>query len=125
MSERKVRRALLATVPPDEIGAQRRAWRIVRTAYSERVPSPWPVRHKRPLAAASVGVALLVAALSPPGRAVIRDVRDAVGTEKVVGVKQSKPASVLAPGQGTRAGLGAERRLGGLRERFETKPRRL
>jgi hypothetical protein len=100
VSERKIRRALLATVPPDEIGAQRRAWRIVRTAYSERVPSPWPVRHKRPLAAASVGVALLLAALSPPGRAVIRDARDAVGTEKVVGVPQSKPALFSLPAQG-------------------------
>lgn len=100
MNERKLRRALLATLPPDEIGAQRRAWRIVRTAYSERVPSPWPIRHRRPLAAASIGVALLVAALSPPGRAVIRDVRKAVGTEKVVGVPQSKPALFSLPAKG-------------------------
>ncbi len=100
MNEHKLRRALLATLPPDEIGAQRRAWRIVRTAYSERVPSPWPIRHRRPLAAASIGVALLVAALSPPGRAVIRDVRKAVGTEKVVGVPQSKPALFSLPAKG-------------------------
>jgi hypothetical protein len=100
VNERKLRRALLATLPPDEIGAQRRAWRIVRTAYSERVPSPWPIRHRRPLAAASIGVALLVAALSPPGRAVIRDVRKAVGTEKVVGVRQSKPALFSLPAAG-------------------------
>jgi hypothetical protein len=100
VNERKLRRALLATHPPDEIGAQRRAWRIVRTAYSERVPSPWPIRHRRPLAAASIGVALLVAALSPPGRAVIRDVRQAVGTEKVVGVRHSKPALFSLPAAG-------------------------
>jgi hypothetical protein len=100
VNERKLRRALLATLPPDEIGAQRRSWRIVRTAYSERVPSPWPIRHRRPLAAASIGVALLVAALSPPGRAVIQDVRKALGTEKVVGVRRSKPALFSLPAAG-------------------------
>ena len=100
MNERKLRRALISTVPPDDIGAQRRAWRIVRTAYAQRVPSPWPARHKRPLAAASITAALLVAALSPPGRAVISDVRKAVGTEKVVGVRQSKPALFSLPAEG-------------------------
>jgi hypothetical protein len=100
MNERRLRQALLSTVPPDEIGAQRRAWRVVRTAFGEREPTPWPIRHRRPLAAAAIAFAVLAAALSSPGRAVISEVRDAVGTEKVVGVPQAKPALFSLPAKG-------------------------
>jgi hypothetical protein len=102
VTERRLRRELLAVAPPDEIGAQRRAWRVVRTAYTDRVPTPWPIRHRRPLAAAAIGVVLVAAAFSPPGRAVIDGVRDAVGTEnvKVVGVPQARPALFSLPTEG-------------------------
>lgn len=102
MTERRLRRQLLAAAPPDEIGAQRRAWRVVRTAYADRVPTPWPIRHRRALTAAAVGVVLLAAAFSPPGRAVIDGVREAVGTEnvKVVGVPRAKPALFSLPTEG-------------------------
>jgi dipeptidyl aminopeptidase/acylaminoacyl peptidase len=100
VTERKLRRALMAAAPPDEIGAQRRAWRVVRTAYGEREPTPWPIRHRRPLAAAAIGVAVLAAAVTPPGRAVIDEVREAVGTEKVVGVPRAKPALFSLPAKG-------------------------
>jgi dipeptidyl aminopeptidase/acylaminoacyl peptidase len=100
MDERRLRQALLTTAPPDELGAQRRGWRVVRTAFTERVPTPWPVRHRRPLAAVAVAVAVLAAALSPPGRAVIRGVREAVGTEKVVGVPRARPALFSLPTAG-------------------------
>jgi hypothetical protein len=38
MNERRLKRMLVATAPPDEIGAQRRAWGIARTAFAEREP---------------------------------------------------------------------------------------
>jgi dipeptidyl aminopeptidase/acylaminoacyl peptidase len=100
MNERKLRQALLGIGPPDEIGAQRRAWRVVRTDFGEREPSPWPIRHRRPVAAVAIAVAVLAAALTPPGRAVIDEVRDVVGTEKVVGIPQAKPALFSLPAQG-------------------------
>ena len=100
MNERRLKRMLVATAPPDEIGAQRRAWRVVRTAFGEREPTPWPIRHRRPIAAAAIGVAALTAALSPPGRAVIDEVRDVVGAEKVVGVPQARPALFSLPASG-------------------------
>ena len=100
MNERKLRKALLGIAPPDEIGAQRRAWRVVRTDFGEREPSPWPIRHRRPVAAVAIAVAVLAAALTPPGRAVIDEVRDVVGTEKVVGIPQAKPALFSLPAQG-------------------------
>jgi hypothetical protein len=101
VNERRLSQALLGTAPPDEIGSQRRAWRVVRTAFTEREPTPWPIRHRRPLAATAIAFAVLAAALSSPGRAVLQEVRDAVGTEKVVGVPQAKPAlfSLPAPGR--------------------------
>jgi hypothetical protein len=101
VNERRLNQALLGAPPPDEIGAQRRAWRVVRTAFNEREPTPWPIRHRRPLVATAIAFAVLAAALSSPGRAVLREVRDAVGTEKVVGVPQAKPAlfSLPAPGR--------------------------
>jgi dipeptidyl aminopeptidase/acylaminoacyl peptidase len=100
MNERRLRAALLATSPPDEIGAQRRGWRVVRTAFGQREPTPWPIRHRRPIVAVAIGVAVLAAALSSPGRAVIHEVREAVGTEKVVGVPQARPAPVSLPTPG-------------------------
>jgi hypothetical protein len=100
MNERRLRSALLATVPPDEMGAQRRSWRVVRTAFGQREPTPWPIRHQRPIAAAVAAVALLAALLSPPGRAVIDSVRDAVGTETVVGVPRARPALFSLPAKG-------------------------
>jgi hypothetical protein len=100
MNEQRLRRELLMIAPPDEIGAQRRAWRVVRTAFGEREPTPWPIRHRRPIGAVAIGIALLAAAISSPGRAVIDDVRDAVGTEKVVGVPQAKPALFSLPAEG-------------------------
>ncbi|MGH3081796.1 MAG: hypothetical protein ACRDNH_11810 [Gaiellaceae bacterium] len=100
MNERRLRQALLGVAPPDEIGAQRRAWRLVRTAFGEREPTPWPIRHRRPIGAVAIGVAIFAAALSPPGRAVIDEVREAVGTGKVVGVPQAKPALFSLPAEG-------------------------
>lgn len=127
MNDRDLRRALLGIPQPDEIGAQRRAWSVVRAAFDEREPQAWPRRHARPLVTAAVGVALVAAVLSSPGRAVISDVRDAIGTEKVVGVQRAKPAlfSLPAPGRllvtaPTGAWIvsadGARRRLGDYRE---------
>jgi hypothetical protein len=112
MNERRLKRMLVATAPPDEIGAQRRAWRVARNAFGEREPTPWPIRHRRPLTAAAIGVAVLAAALSSPGRAVIDEVREVVGTEKVVGIQQARPALFSLPAAGrvlvsARAGPGS------------------
>jgi dipeptidyl aminopeptidase/acylaminoacyl peptidase len=104
VNERRLKRMILATAPPDEIGAQRRGWRITRAAFAEREPTPWPMRHRRLLTAGAVGAALLLAAVSPPGRAVIGRVRDAVGTEKVVvgapAAQQARPGPIRLPTEG-------------------------
>jgi WD40-like Beta Propeller Repeat len=76
-----VRREMLAIPVPDELDAQRRAWSVVQAAFAEREPISWPRRHARPILAFAVLVALLAAAISPPGRAFVREVREAIGVE--------------------------------------------
>ncbi len=101
MTERELRRALLGIQPPDELGAQRRSWQLARAAFDEREPTPWARRHAGLLLAAAAAIALLAALLSPPGRAVISDVREAIGTEKkVTGVPQTRPALFSLPAEG-------------------------
>ena len=100
MTETEVRRALLGIQPPDELGAQRRSWQLTRAAFDEREPAPWQRRHAQALVAAGATVALLAAILSPPGRAVIDDLRDAIGSEEVVGVQPAKPALFSLPAAG-------------------------
>ncbi|HXV02554.1 MAG TPA: hypothetical protein VFP24_03200, partial [Gaiellaceae bacterium] len=102
MNERRLHQALVGVSPPDEMGAQRRSWRVVRTAFGDREPTPWPVRHRGPIVGAAVAVALLAAVLSSPGRAVIGGVRDAVGTQTttVTGVPQARPSLFSLPTRG-------------------------
>jgi hypothetical protein len=79
---------------PGEHEARGRAWGVVRGAFAEREPSV-PERHRvRWVVAIAVGVALLAAALSPPGRAVIDEIREAVGVE------QAEPGLFALPADG-------------------------
>jgi hypothetical protein len=82
-------------VAPGEREAEERSWAVVRSAYAEREPVAWPRRHWQPLVALAVIAAIVAAALSPPGRSVVRSLREAVG------VKEAEPAlfSLPAPGQ--------------------------
>lgn len=80
---------------PNEHEAGERAWEVVHAAYESREPVAWPRRHARPLVAGALVAAAVAAALSPPGRSVVRSVR------KAVGVERAEPAlfSLPAPGQ--------------------------
>ena len=94
------RRLLRSVHVPDEDGAAERAWEVVRGAFAERERVTWPRRHARPLLAAAVVAAAVAGAISPPGRAVIRSLRDAIGREKVVGIRRAEPALFRLPAQG-------------------------
>jgi hypothetical protein len=76
---------------PGEREAGERSWEVVRQGYEERLPAPRE-RSWRPLAAVAVGVAILAAALSPPGLAVWGSLRDAVR-----GAQNTKPALFSLP----------------------------
>ncbi len=117
-----MRRELSSVQVPDADGASERAWELVRAAYAERERVPEPSRV-RPVAialvAASAAAALAVA--SPPGRAVVERVREAVGVERAEPALYALPTrgSLLVASDG---GLwvvqpdGSRRRLGAYRE---------
>lgn len=91
----------LERVPlPDEHGAEERAWQTVRAAFEQREPVRWPRKHARSLAFAAVGAAIVAAAVTPPGKSVVNTLRDAVGREKVAGVKNAHRELVRLPAAG-------------------------
>jgi hypothetical protein len=94
MSEERVRRALHQVPVPDRDGAAERAWSVVERAYDRREPVHWARRHRGPLVALVAAGAIVVAALTPPGMAVVDRFRDAVGSEP------SQPALVELPAPG-------------------------
>jgi hypothetical protein len=69
----------------------------LRQAFAERERVSWPRRHARALALSAAAAALVAATVSPPGRAVLGSLRDAVGRE---GVNRAQPALVSLPAPG-------------------------
>ena len=92
-----IRRALQQIQAPDELDAQRRAWSVARAAFENREPQSWERRNRGWLLAAVAAAVLLVAVISPPGRALVGSVRDAVTDEKV----PTSPALTSLPARGT------------------------
>src|SRR5204863_4286476 len=97
VSDRRLDELLRSGELPEEENARARAWNVVRAAYAEREPVAWPRKHARPLLAAAAAAALVAAALTPPGMAVFKHIRNAVGTERV---KRANPALSTLPGGG-------------------------
>jgi hypothetical protein len=92
MTERELRRALAQVRVPDA-EAEERSWQVVRAAFAAREPSP----RRLPVRAAVVLIALgalVAAAVSPPGRAILEGVREAVGIER------AEPALFSLPAEG-------------------------
>lgn len=92
MSQGDLRKTLLSIPVPGELEAQRRVWPVVQAAFAEREPVAWPRRHARPILAFAAVLALIGAALTPPGRAVVREVREAIGVKKAAPALFSLPA---------------------------------
>jgi hypothetical protein len=93
MNERRLRELLReAELPPTD---RQRVFAAIRQAFAERQRISWPRRHAPALALAAVAAAVAAAAFSPPGRAVIDHLREAIGVE------HAQPAlfSLPAPGQ--------------------------
>jgi hypothetical protein len=69
----------------------------VRQAFADRERISWPRRHARSLVLGAAGAAVVAAFASPPGRAVLGSLRDAVGRG---GVERAQPALVSLPAPG-------------------------
>ena len=79
---------------PGQHEARERSWAVVRAAFAAREPTPRR-RSWKPIAAMAVVLVAVTGLLSPPGRAVLDEIRE------VVGVEESAPAlfSLPAPGR--------------------------
>jgi WD40 repeat protein len=95
-----VRRSLISVVVPGELEARRRGWTVVRGVFEDQEPVPQPISRRWPIAVAAAAVVVLAAAITPPGRAVLGGVRDAIGREQVVGVKNAQPSLFSLPAKG-------------------------
>jgi hypothetical protein len=106
---------------PGEHEARERTWVVVESAFAERQPVPRSSHWPRVAAIAVALAALLAAVASPPGQAVLDEIRE------VVGVERAQPAlfSLPAPGRllvASDAGVwvvqgdGSKRLLGDYRE---------
>jgi WD40 repeat protein len=100
MDEATVRRALVSAVVPGELEARRRGWTVVREVFEDSETLPLPISRRWPVFLAGAAAVLVAAAITPPGRAVLGSVRDAIGREKVVGVKGAQPSLFSLPAQG-------------------------
>jgi hypothetical protein len=88
-----VRKELERIEIPEEHEARERTWAVVRAAFAERDVRPQR-RSWKPAAALALGAAVVAGLLSPPGRAVLDDIRE------VVGVENGAPALFSLPAQG-------------------------
>jgi hypothetical protein len=103
---------------PGEHEARIRAWEVVRAAYDEREPVQRRQPFVRPLLVAATAAAVVAAAFSAPGRAVIESVGEALGVSGAEKALFSLPDTgrlllVSDGGAWTVARDGSKRRLGG------------
>lgn len=77
---------------PGEHEARERSWTVVQAAFAEREPQPRR-RSWKPAAALALALVAVAGLLSPPGRAVLDELRDAVGVES------TRPLTLPADGR--------------------------
>jgi hypothetical protein len=77
---------------PGEEDARRRTWAVLEAAFDERKPAPRPSHWPRVAAVALALAAVLASAFSPPGQAVIDEIREVVGVERAERALFSLPA---------------------------------
>jgi hypothetical protein len=111
------KRALARLRAPDEHAAERRAWRVVRSAYEDRVPLPQRQAHHRVALVLVIAALVGALALSPAGATVSGLLTRALGVQHAAPALFSLPAPgrLLISGPGGTwavAADGSSRRLG-------------
>ncbi len=77
---------------PGEVDARERSWEVVSASFAERSPVPRRSHWPRVAAVALAVSALVAATVSAPGRAVLDEIREAVGVERAQPALFSLPA---------------------------------
>jgi hypothetical protein len=106
---------------PGEHEARERTWEVLRAAFAEREPVPRSPRRLAPALAFAVAAAIVAAALTPPGRAVVDKVREAIGVDTAEEALVALPADgrllvVSDAGAWLVSRDGSKRRLGDYRQ---------
>jgi hypothetical protein len=106
---------------PGEHEARERTWEVLRAAFAEREPVPRSRLRLAPALSFAVLAAAVVAAFTPPGRAVVDKVREAIGVEAAEQTLFALPAdgrllAVADSGAWAVSRDGSKRRLGDYRE---------
>ena len=117
MTEADLRRRLREEPIPGEADGADGAWAVTREAFDQRERVPREERRWRPVLVFVVIAALVAAAVTAPGRAVVEKIREAVGLEKSEPRLVRLPAGGLllvdsAPGPWVVHRDGSKRRLG-------------
>ena len=99
MSEERLRELLGSAPVPGELETLRRNWPVVRKAYESQERPPARGRYARPLVALAAALAVLAAAVSPPGQALGGWIRETV-RERVAGQTPARPALASLPSPG-------------------------
>ncbi len=76
-----MRRELERIEIPGEHDARERTWAVVRAAFADRQPVERSAWRLRPILVLAAALAVVAAALSPPGRAVLDEIREVVAKE--------------------------------------------
>jgi hypothetical protein len=95
VTEAELRNRLLQDPVPGEQEAGQHAWEVVRSSYALRERVPWIERHSRLVVVLAVVAAVGVAAVTPPGRAVVDRMRESVAERT-----PSEPALIRLPTTG-------------------------
>jgi hypothetical protein len=82
MTEAELRRRLREEPAPGEAEGAEGTWALVREAFDQRERVPLEERRWRPVLVFAVIAAVVAAAVTAPGRAVVERIREAVGLEK-------------------------------------------
>jgi hypothetical protein len=88
-----VKRRLERIEIPGEHEARERSWQVVRAAWAERERVPRARPFVRPALALAAVLAVIGAVLSPPGRGLVDEVREAIGVERAAPGLFSLPSS--------------------------------
>jgi Tol biopolymer transport system component len=100
MNEQRVRELLRSAPVPAEVETLQRNWRVVREAYQEQERPAARGRYaRRPLVVLAAALAILAAAVSPPGQALGGWIRETV-RDRVVGQTPARPALASLPSPG-------------------------
>ncbi len=78
---------------PDEARAAQRSWQVIESAFAERAPKTQRSRQFRPAIVVLVALAAIAAFASTPGRAIVNELREAVGVDRAQPALFSLPAS--------------------------------